>query len=143
VTSADSNRTTLLRRARDEAHALGDACDLCAHTDAHGWHGIDGAAHCHDCHLTWRSRRAAHCPACCEHFTSYSASDLHDGPDGCVLPATVPGLALAADGCTWKLADQSRLPKSAASSGDSAPEMGAVGTGCPVAVEHAAVVVPV
>jgi hypothetical protein len=68
-------------------------CSACAHIDKHGWHGIEGSAHCHDCHHTWTSKRAAHCPTCCEHFTSYTASDLHDGPNGCRNPAEIPELA--------------------------------------------------
>jgi hypothetical protein len=83
---------------------VNDECPECAHTDKHGWHGIEGAAHCHDCHLTWTSKRAAHCPACCAHFTSYTASDLHDGRNGCIQPAEVPGLRRAADGKSWALA---------------------------------------
>jgi hypothetical protein len=81
-------------------------CVACAHTDATGWHGVDGATHCHSCHLTWTSRRAAHCPVCCEHFTSYSASDLHDAPNGCIPPAEVEGLKLAADGFSWRRTDE-------------------------------------
>jgi hypothetical protein len=81
-------------------------CEACVSTERHGWHGIDGAAHCHDCHLTWTSKRAAHCPVCCCHFTSYSAADLHDGPNGCLPPAEVEGLKLAADGFSWRRADE-------------------------------------
>jgi hypothetical protein len=80
-------------------------CQSCVHTDQHGWHGIEGSAHCHSCHLTWKSKRAAHCPTCCEHFTSYSASDLHDGPNGCLNPSEIPGLKRAADGHSWRCAD--------------------------------------
>jgi hypothetical protein len=68
-------------------------CPACAHTDRHGWHGIEGHAHCHDCHHTWKSKRAAYCPTCCEHFTSYTASDLYDGPNGCIDPREIPELA--------------------------------------------------
>ena len=81
-------------------------CEACSHTDGNGWHGIDGAAHRHDCHLAWTSKRAAHCPACCEHFTSYSAADLHDGPNGCITAVEVEGLKLAADGFSWRRADE-------------------------------------
>jgi hypothetical protein len=81
------------------------ACFMCRLTDLLGWHGFPGAAHCGTCHVTWTSKRAAHCPACCEHFTSYSASDLHDGPNGCIPPEEVPGLMLAADGLSWRRAD--------------------------------------
>jgi len=88
-------------------------CGLCAHTELHGWHGREGVAHCSDCHLSWRSTRAAHCPACHEHFTSYSASDLHDGPNGCIRPREVPGLRLAVDGRSWRRADEHRGPISA------------------------------
>jgi hypothetical protein len=94
-------------------------CALCTHTEEHGWHGINGAAHCHTCHLTWTSRRAAHCPKCCAHFTSYSAADLHDrGCEvGCWPCAEVPGLTLAADGQSWRLA---RDPGASISAGRSA-----------------------
>jgi hypothetical protein len=37
-------------------------CSACAHTDTHGWHGLEGQAHCPDCHRSWKSKRAAHCP---------------------------------------------------------------------------------
>jgi hypothetical protein len=80
-------------------------CQACAHNDRHGWTGLEGQAHCADCHWTWRSRRAAHCPSCCSHFTSYTASDLHDGPTGCIPPAEIDGLKLAVDGYSWRCAD--------------------------------------
>jgi hypothetical protein len=130
----DDTAATGRAREPDALPPWSHECETCRRADTEGWTGLNDAAHCHSCHYTWTSKRAAHCPACCEHFTSYSASDLHDGPDGCIPPATVPGLVLAADGRTWRLADQSRLPISAASPGDSAPETGAV--------ECAVVVVP-
>jgi len=70
----------------------GRACALCAHTDEYGWHGVEGAAHCHDCHWTWRGKAICHCPACCQTFGSISASDFHDGEAGCLNPAEIPGL---------------------------------------------------
>jgi hypothetical protein len=82
----------------------GPSCLACVRIGRDGWHGMDGEAHCHDCHHTWTSRRAAHCPACCRHFTSYSSSDLHDGPKGCLDPERVEGLVLADDGFSWRLA---------------------------------------
>jgi hypothetical protein len=81
-------------------------CSACAHTLTEGWTGLEGA-HCHSCHLSWTSRRAAHCPTCCAHFTSYSASDRHDGPNGCIPPSQVAGVKLAADGRSWRLARES------------------------------------
>jgi len=102
------------------------ACEPCRRADTEGWHGVEGAAHCAECHKTWRSQRATHCAQCCCHFSSYSASDLHDGLHGCLDPAEIPGLKLAADGFSWCLADQSRLPVSAASSGVAAPDSVAV-----------------
>src|SRR5215510_2887066 len=87
-------------------------CEACRRTDVEGFTGLpSGTAHCGWCHFEWTSHQAAHCPACCAHFTSYSASDEHEGEGGCLDPATVPSLALAADGVTWRLADQSRLPR--------------------------------
>lgn len=79
-------------------------CAECASTLDHGWTGRDDGAHCHDCHRTWTSCRAAHCPECHEHFTSYSASDHHDGREGCIPPAEVRALRRAADGRAWRLA---------------------------------------
>jgi hypothetical protein len=86
-------------------------CPACTHTDQHGWHGIEGSAHCHQCHLTWKSKRAAHCPTCCSHFTSYTASDRHDGPNGCIDPNDIPQLAWSNTYKAWTVtALQARFP---------------------------------
>src|SRR5215218_255979 len=102
-------------------------CDLCVHAELHGWHGVEGSAHCANCHLTWTSIRAAHCPSCHEHFTSYTASDLHDGPNGCIRPGEVPGLRLAVDGRSWRCAAEFRGPISAPSSAVSPAVAGKAG----------------
>src|SRR5262245_25815016 len=110
------------RGARDTAlPPWSHECEPCRRADTEGYTGLGDAAHCHDCHLTWTSRQAAHCAGCCEQFTSYSAADEHDGERGCLPPREVPSLTLAADGRTWKRADQSRLPRRAATSGVAAP----------------------
>src|SRR5262249_22896360 len=95
-------------------------------------------------HFGWTSHQAAHCPNpdCCEHFTSISAADEHDGPDGCLDPSTVPTLALCADGRTWKLADQSRLPGRGVRSGVGAPTAITVAVKTLPVVEQHFVVVP-
>jgi hypothetical protein len=87
-------------------------CSACAHTDAHGWHGLEGSAHCHDCHHTWKSKRAAHCPTCCEQFTSYSTSDLHDGSNGCIDPNEIPELTWSTTYKAWTTVTdlQARFP---------------------------------
>jgi hypothetical protein len=101
-----------------DARAVALVCALCRHTDEHGWHGVEGAAHCSDCHLTWRSKRAAHCPICCEHFTSYSAAILHESPNGCWPPEEVPALKLARDRYSWRRADEHGAAISAPGSAD-------------------------
>jgi len=124
--SGAPNRGATVAAAAQSNHDDGTTttCEDCVDADTFGWHGIDGAAHCHDCHLTWTSKRAAHCPACCCHFTSYSAADLHDGPNGCIRPAEVEGLKPAADGFSWRRADERTRAVSAPGSGvvaESAP----------------------
>jgi hypothetical protein len=96
-----------VRAVRDVPAALepwSRSCAECAHTLDHGWTGVEGAAHCHECHHSWRSRRAAHCTRCCRTFTSYSAADEHDHELGCLHPAGVPTLTLAADRRSYRLA---------------------------------------
>jgi hypothetical protein len=34
---------------------------------------------CPTCHLAWSSTTQAHCAACCRHFSSERAFDLHQG----------------------------------------------------------------
>jgi hypothetical protein len=120
---------------------------LCAHTDATGWHGVEGAAHCHDggCHLTWRGRRSCHCPLCHHQFGSISASDFHDGPNGCLNPAEVPALMWSERFQAWvrrPSADLQRLIRARAE-GRQPIQIEVPATGRPVVVENAVVVVPV
>jgi hypothetical protein len=37
----------------------------------------DALGYCHDCKRRWSGLAEAHCAACCQHFTSDSAFDMH------------------------------------------------------------------
>lgn len=53
-------------------------CDMCANRERDGWWGLGGNTHCRGCHRTWKmTTKQAHCTACCAHFSSPSAFDLH------------------------------------------------------------------
>jgi hypothetical protein len=88
-------------------------CPRCQHAKAHGWWGPPrGLAHCRKCHRDWRGTAQAHCVTCCQHFSTYSAADLHLTRTGCRPPDQVltkigaPSLMLDHDkhGAIWRWA---------------------------------------
>jgi hypothetical protein len=65
---------------------------------------------CPACHLSWTSTTHAHCAACCRHFSSERAFDLHqrtakDGRTVCRNPERLRGRnRLVLEDRTWALA---------------------------------------
>jgi hypothetical protein len=86
---------------RHDPQASGMTCSACTHVDLDGWTGLEGQAHCSDCHWSWQRKRAAHCPSCHEQFSSYSASDWHDTPQGCRDPNDIPELTWSTTFKAW------------------------------------------
>lgn len=63
-------------------------CTVCEETDRVGWLTQSGS-HCRDCHRSWTSKKQAHCPTCCAHFSTPNLFDAHLLARGCQDPATV------------------------------------------------------
>jgi hypothetical protein len=74
VADLDDIFTAVKQRLTTHAGPINNADTLsrpCGHRTA-----LD-ESHCTDCHRTWSAHTQAHCVACCCHFSSASAFDVH------------------------------------------------------------------